>query len=254
MANIFSQLLGGLFGQSDIPSAYIPSEQDVLGSALGSIPQIAQGTVDYNRLLAPGLMQAQLDVERMYDPNQGRLRQATTQSILDQLNLGSAIPRDVQDQVIRNALEGSTASGFGVTPGGRGLVARDLGLTSLDLLNQRIGTARQAVQGAPLPGQLFQPQGIGITPGNVADLYLGAARGRNDYNTFVSQMEAQNAKNLWEQPLNLAASAYGSYTGAKALGGITGGGGGGGGGGVTWSGGAPTLDYRVGADQYQRRR
>lgn len=221
MANLFSDLLGGLFGQQSIPGAVIPSTQDVLGTALASAPQIAGATVAYNQALAPGLFQTQLDVERMFDPNQARLRQATTQSILDQLALGSAIPADVQDQVIRNALEGSAASGFGVTPGGRGLVARDLGLTSLDLLNQRIGTAMQATRSAPLPGQLFQPQGIGITPGDVADLVLGNARAQNEYNTFRSQVEAQNRTNLWAQPLNLAASAYGSYTGAKAVGGIS---------------------------------
>lgn len=241
MGNFFKDLAGGLFGQQSIPGAVIPSTDDIIATSIANTPKIANATVDYNKILAPGLTQAQLSSEKLYDPRQADLRHATTRSILDQLQLGSTIPKDVQDMVIRNSLEGAAASGFGVTPGGRGLVARDLGLTSLDLLNQRIGTAMNATRSAPSLNQLYQPQGIGMTPGDVADLVLGNAQAQNNYNTFKSTVEANNRKNMWEQPLNLAASAYGSYTGAKALGGATGGGAGG-----------PSISYNLGGDKYRR--
>lgn len=57
--------------------------------------------------------------------------------------LKGEIPQDVQDQVRRNAAMQSISGGFGTSSGmGRNLVARDFGLTSLDLMGQgfnRIG-------------------------------------------------------------------------------------------------------------------
>jgi len=56
------------------------------------------------------------------------------------LALGGAIPLDVQQQVARRAFErsGSVSGGLGL---GRDISARDLGLTSLDLRNQRLARA-----------------------------------------------------------------------------------------------------------------
>lgn len=57
-----------------------------------------------------------------------------------ELALGGQLPQDVQNAVTRKALAHAGTVGPGLTLG-RDLVARDLGLTSLDLLNQRLSTA-----------------------------------------------------------------------------------------------------------------
>ena len=65
-----------------------------------------------------------------------------------QLNLGGQLPQDVRNLVTRQAI--SNAGTLGGAGGGLGLghdlTTRDLGLTSLDLLNQRINTAMGAGQ------------------------------------------------------------------------------------------------------------
>jgi len=67
------------------------------------------------------------------------LRQAIAKASSD-LSLGGALPLDVQNAATRSALakSGSTSGGLGL---GRDLVARDLGLTSLDLQQQRLNNA-----------------------------------------------------------------------------------------------------------------
>lgn len=55
----------------------------------------------------------------------------------------------MQQQAIQGALQGAAASGFGLSPGGRALVARDLGLTSLDIGRQRREEALGALRAFP---------------------------------------------------------------------------------------------------------
>lgn len=213
-------IFGGLFGQQDTPQFNLMSPSDLIGQANALAPSLGAGTVAYNRALLP-LVDVQLEAEQRYDPRQAALRRATTESILNELNLGSALPKDVQDLVIQNALETSGASGFGVSPAGRGLVARDLGLTSLDLGRARRNEALGAVRSAPSLSQIFAPQG-GLTPSDAADLILGNQQAQNEFNTFASTLQGQNRRNLFETPLRLAGTVFGAATGLGGLGGLAG--------------------------------
>ncbi len=69
----------------------------------------------------------------------GLLRGAIARS-REELGLGGKLPLDVQNAVTRRGLAtaGTVGGGLGL---GRDVVARDLGLTSLDLLNRRLQTA-----------------------------------------------------------------------------------------------------------------
>lgn len=162
MADFFSDL-GGMIGDQQKATPY--SAIDYSGLLKQSIPLAALGNLQYNQQLALPYAQLQRQVENVYDPNQAALREATTSSILNQLNLGSALPADVQQQVMQNALQGSAASGFGLSPGGRGLVARDLGLTGLDLQRQRQGAAASYSRSAPSLSSLYNPATV-VTPGD----------------------------------------------------------------------------------------
>lgn len=200
--------LGGLFGQQRVPRFQAPDISQVLAQTYAQIPGLAEATGRFNILLAPQLREA----ERIYRPGLFALEEETTQRILENLRLGAQIPEDVRQQVIQSALEGTAASGFGVTPGGRALVARDLGLTSLDILNQRIAQAAGRA-----PARQFQPQGIGITPGDIASQIIASQNVQNAYNTFASQIRSQNLQQLFATPLRLAGQAFGIYTGLGGL-------------------------------------
>lgn len=176
MSNIFSDLFGAIAGQQK-ETPYNPVDyQGITGQSIG---QAANANIAYNNQLGPAYAKLNRQIENIYDPQQGALREATTQSILSELGLGGQIPADVQQQVIQNALQGNAASGFGISSGGRGLVARDLGLTGMDILNQRIGRAASYTRSAPRPGELYNPQ-TAYTPSDYANLGINEANVNNE--------------------------------------------------------------------------
>ena len=60
-----------------------------------------------------------------------------------ELELGYDLPQDVRNLVMRTAAGKGSSSGFLGGQGGRDIGARDLGLTSMDIFNQRLGRASQ---------------------------------------------------------------------------------------------------------------
>jgi hypothetical protein len=75
-------------------------------------------------------------------------------SILQSLRLGGELPADVRSQIARTALQKSGQAGISGSGAARGLVARDIGRTSLDLLTARQQQAMQA-------GGLLEQIGLG---------------------------------------------------------------------------------------------
>lgn len=210
MADFFTNLFDSITGQQATPQQTITPTNELLSQTYGTLAgTAAPGILSYNRALAPGLTDIQLGVEKQYDPNAAALRGATTKSILDELNLGGNLGQELQNQVVTNALEGSAASGFGVGQGGRGLVARDLGLTSLELARQRRGEALGAVRSSPSLSSLYQPQGF-ITPGEVAGDIRGVQAAQDEYANLKEDIRRQNFSNLIR-------------TGFKIIGGVVGG-------------------------------
>ena len=74
------------------------------------------------------------------------LFQSAADRILADLNLGGKLDAETQSAVVRGALSGAGRSGVIGSEAGRGLVARDLGLTSLQLQQARQQAALQAGQ------------------------------------------------------------------------------------------------------------
>lgn len=92
-------------------------------------------------------------------------------SILQSLNRGGKLDPDVQAQAVQAALQKAGAAGISGSGAGRGLVARDLGLTSLGLLQQRQNQALQA--GSAYGSLALQGQGLQLQD------YLGRLQGTN---------------------------------------------------------------------------
>jgi len=99
--------------------------------------------------------QRQAAVQRLIDFSSGGamptykgsdMFQTAADKILADLNLGGQLDSDTQSAVVRGALAGAGGSGVIGSAAGRGLVARDLGLTSLQLRTARQQAALQAGQ------------------------------------------------------------------------------------------------------------
>lgn len=166
MADFFGNLFDAVTGQKRLA----PYSELTLQNAIDqSVPLAANANIKYNDILQPALTRQGLASSNTVDPYANQLEQATSKSVLDQLNLGGQLPAEIQQQVQRSALQSGVASGLGISPAGRTVVARDLGLTGLDLLNQRLSRAQQwAPQASNLASRFFMPQ-LPFNPANVTN-------------------------------------------------------------------------------------
>lgn len=162
-------------------------------------------------------------------------RAAYDQAAAD-LALGASIPLDVANQIVRSsaARSGTVSGNLGL---GRDISARDLGLTSLDLRNQRLGTAaqlggardafglnsrqQQALVGQQVAnleaqglnrllqlaqfGQNIQQPTVGLDPSSIANIMVG--------NQNQQQAATANAAAIRAQGAGTAAGLYGQGAG-----------------------------------------
>lgn len=201
---LFGNILGGLFGQQKVPKFNQLSPDELLKQSLSSIPQIAAGQKEQ----AVGQATAQRAAEDIFDPNQARLRETTSSRILSDLNLGGELPADVQRLVTDRALGSGIASGLGLSKAGRSVVARDLGLTGLDLINDRLSRAASFTRSAPTLSQIYNPSDIGIDPGDVAGQIVASNNAQNAFNQFKSGVDSRNLSNLIQTPIKLASTFF----------------------------------------------
>jgi len=160
------------------------------------------------------------------------LLNAATTSTLNQLNMGGQLPPDVAEQVARQAAQGAGQSGFAGGAPTKNIVAQDLGLNSLSLLNQRqqnaaslgtttagLNTQQQQLANAvaefnnsTVPqvntqrvlGTAGVVSGIptpvaGLDPGQIASVAIGNNNAQNQYNqqsaSILASSNAANAQN-----------------------------------------------------------
>lgn len=98
------------------------------------------------------------------------LTQSAADRILADLNLGASLDTETQSAVMRGALSGAGGAGILGSQAGRGLLARDLGLTSIQLQQARQQQALAA--GGQLDAAYLQSLGL---LGNLTGSQLGLA-------------------------------------------------------------------------------
>lgn len=108
--------------------------------------------------------------------------------------LSGELPKDVVNQIQRNSAERAGAGGYGVSGMGRNLEARDLGLNSLQLVQQGLSSAERWLAGTKalsVPGQM-----------DVASMFLSPAQraAATVANNTGQQMQQQFANNVAAAP------------------------------------------------------
>lgn len=250
----------------DAQARQISARNAAEGAALEQIynPGAAQLRADSLQNVIAGLSpneQTNALLERIYAqagtaPDSPLLRAAIAQAQRD-LAQGGAIPVDVQNAVTRRALA-QTGQNTGNLGLGRDVVARDLGLTSLDLMNRRLQNAAslgQAEAGlssdatanlfnsanllnsisgsdfarqlaAAQLGQSIQMPQTGLDPSAVANLAVGNSNSANAQQQQGFALRAGAANQMTQlggQMMGAGASMYGGmmgnlYGGAAAAG------------------------------------
>lgn len=168
--------------------------------------------------------------------------------ILGQLRLGGQLDAETQAAAMTAALSKGGAAGISGSGAARGLVARDLGLTSLSLQRQRqqdalsAGTtlqtnylnalnaatsiAGQDIQKTGLIGSLIDARALpesGLSPGAIASLYVADNNAKNGVAATNATIDAYTRNSNLQALLGFGSEAAGTIKSAGGLKGILGG-------------------------------
>lgn len=148
---VFAILPLGIFGEIIAAAAGAGGKKPVVPNAPHiNIDEELRNNVTANQSLLPGLRQLTLDADQLSTdallarmeklmPGYAKLRNQVTGAISSQLS--GQLPKDVSDYIQRYTSERAVAGGFGDSSFATALTARDLGRTSLDVINNALGAA-----------------------------------------------------------------------------------------------------------------
>ena len=131
------------------------------------------------------------EMQRMNElamPGYAKMQAKGTANIMDWM--AGRIPGDVSNAVQTNAAGRSVAGGFGGTGMGRNLQARDLGLTSLDLMTKGMSSAERWMQMNRTP--TFDVSSMFVRPGESAEF---ASRQRDTQLKYTNDANKNNYDN-----------------------------------------------------------
>lgn len=144
--SFYDSILSPVFGSKPQVAPYVPTslteeQQNAISANITSFPDISKLGQQYQDYLV-GEYQKLLPGFSDILKSGGQ----TTQEMLDQSAslLKGEIPQDVQDQIQRSTAYQSLGAGISGSPMARALTARDLGTTSLNLINQGANLQAQA--------------------------------------------------------------------------------------------------------------
>lgn len=195
-------LIDSLLGQQDTPQLYNPSAAEYLGTTRVLTPEIAGINTDFNNLIGPAYARLGRNVENIYDPNQGALREATTKRILDDVQNPYSLPPELAALFKQSANQTRGATGLGASEAGRFNMLKTLGLDTLGFGENRINRAASFTRSAPLPNQLFQPI-TSMTPADATSLAVGVNEAQNAQNMYRTDIANQNTRNIIDRPLQI---------------------------------------------------
>ena len=145
----------------------------------------------------------------------------TAQNI--QANLEGRVPEDVQKALARAGAARGVSGGFSGTQFGRNLTARDLGLTSLQMMNQGVQQSNQFLANARqnLTAPQFDVSNMFISPAQ--QLAVTAQNRANQYNAEWLSRQLSAAQS-WQTIVGSGLNQFGQSLGSMgSLGGLGGG-------------------------------
>lgn len=160
-------------------------------------------------------------------PNLDQINAQASQNISDQL--AGKLPQDVVKAIERSTAAQNQAAGVSGSQFGRNLTSRDLGLNSLQLMQQGFANATNWLSNvrANQVGPQFDVSSMFITPSQQIQVTAANNEGQMKSQFLKNQLEAAQAtRTIFGEGLNQFGQSLGSM---GSLGGLGGGGGGGGG-------------------------
>ena len=151
-----------------------------------------------------------LALEAELTPDVAAARNELASQVSTELAMKGQISPDVARQVAQRAITGATASGLSGVAGP--ITAASLGLTAMDLTNQRQAKAASLLASNPLPES-------GLSPGSLASAAVADLNAANQFNTSKTQAQANAAQARANATAGLVSSIgsgigsiYGAYS------------------------------------------
>lgn len=169
--------------------------EEGLQGLLGAMQQPGGVSPEVERMLMDRIMAGDLSVD-MPELQRSPLLDRVREEAMRDLEMGGQLDAETQNMVARAAAGRASAGGFLGGGMGRDVFARDLGLTSLGLRQQRMGTATQL--GAGEEATNLQQQGLrhGVNAQN-AQLALQSQQQRLQGLQFLQQERQQEFSNIF---------------------------------------------------------
>lgn len=172
-------------------SVYSASQQKKAAQAAADAAQnLKYDKIDLDELQAKARQTAEenivnsLALEEKYTPDVARARKELSSQISDELSMGGYISPDVARQVVGQAFTKANVAGLEGAAGP--VTAATLGMTAMDLKNQRQAKAAQLLAANPLPES-------GLSPGDLASVSVGQQQAEQQFNIDKSQAIANAA-------------------------------------------------------------
>lgn len=204
--------LGNLMKKKVNAPAFIPistaeEAQRATAANLGVLGQAEELASKVN----VGAQQRLLESLQAAIPGYEQMVGQTSQNI--QANLAGQIPEDVQRAIQRAGAAKSVAGGFAGSQFGRNLTARDLGLTSLQLMNQGVQQSNQFLANARqnLTAPQFDVSNMFISPAQ--QLAVTAQNRANQYNQDWLQRNL-SASQSWQTIVGGGLNQFGQSLGS----------------------------------------
>lgn len=215
MAGFLSALFGSKPTVPDLPSLSLPQEQQkALAANIAAIPGAETIATNVDLFNQRQVDQMLSHVIPNYQAIQGNINKN-----IQSLTAGQ-IPSDVAAQVQQSDAARSLTGGFGGTEAGGNLVARDLGLTSLDLTQRGLASAQSWLQTANslyAPGR-FNVSSMFLTPGQQASFDVEERNAQFQRNWMQNQIKAMpdpTTVGLWNASWSVVDAVLSAYTGSS---------------------------------------
>lgn len=227
MADFFGDLFDSITNQQATPQQTIIPTTDLLnqsyGMATGLAPQVAALNAAYQPIITGNQLASE---NQVFGGAANQVQRGAYQSILDNLNLGNAVPADLQDLITTNTLQQLGRSGIGTADAGKLFGARSLLSAGLDLGASRRAEALNASN--ILPSSRITPQVQGLpNVNNIAGMIDSEQAARDDFVNLQEDIRRENFSSLINTGSRIlgtvAGGVIGAYTGNPAGGAIAGG-------------------------------
>lgn len=210
-----NDLFDSFTNQQATPQQTIIPTTDLLNrgysTATGLAPQVAAFNQAYQPIITGNQLASE---EQVFGDAANAVQRGAYQSILDNLNLGNAVPADLQDLITTNTLQQLGSSGIGSADAGKIFGARSLLSAGLDLGAQRRNEALNASN--LLPSSRMTPQVQGIPdPQGISQMIDQEQAAMDQYANIAENTRRNNFSSLINTGTRILGMVAGGIIGAK---------------------------------------